>query len=43
MACTELPLLPLTGTKFLRIPIFDTMQLHIEAAVNKAIEWEDED
>lgn len=43
LACTELPLLPLTGTKSLRISIFDTMQLHIEAAVNKAIEWEDED
>lgn len=42
LACTELPLLPLKGIKSLRIPIFDTMQLHIQAAVDKIIELENE-
>lgn len=37
LACTELPLLPWTGTKSFRIPIFDTMQLHIQAAVDVMI------
>lgn len=42
LACTELALLPLKGTKLLRIPIFDSMQLHIQTAVDTIIELENE-